>query len=96
VCVCVCVCVCTGNRQVSQTCNGEIELVIFQKDLFIVPLVRFRVELDSPYQVCSTVRATSVSEKLPPQHGAWQKTSAALVLNTLKDEVILNRVQNFS
>ena len=30
-----------------------------------------------------------------PHHGAWQKTSPALVLNKLKDEVILNRVQDF-
>jgi hypothetical protein len=81
---------------VSQTCNDEIELVIFKLDLYMVPVVRIRVELDSPCQVSSTVRVTSVSEKLPPQQGAWQKTSAAIVLNTLKDEVTLNRVQNFS
>jgi hypothetical protein len=80
---------------VSQTCNGEIELVIFKLDFFMVPVVRIRVQLDSPYQVSSTERAASVSEKLPSQHGAWQKTCAALILNTLKDEVILNRVQNF-
>jgi hypothetical protein len=55
---------------------------------FMVPVVRIIVELDSPYQVSTTARATSVSEKLPTQHGAWQKT--------LKDEVILNRVQKFS
>jgi len=62
----------------------------------MVPVVRFTVELDSPYQVSSTARSTSVSEELPPQHGAWLKTSAALVPNKLRDEVILNRVQNFS
>jgi hypothetical protein len=70
-------------------------LVIFILDLFVVPIVRFTVELDSPYQVSSTAHTTSMSEELPPQHGAWQKTSAAIVLNRLKDEVILNGVSEF-